>query len=73
MKAQQTLKKTAPPRPSSCENCGHTTDRLQLDHDHTTGEFRGWLCKSCDVGIGNLGDNIAGLAQAIIYLTEHTS
>lgn len=54
-----------------CDCCGIKSDKkLLLDHDHITGEFRGWLCRNCNVGIGNLGDNIEGLDQAIAYLRK---
>lgn len=60
------------PCPDHCENCGKPPDEgrkyLNLDHDHITGEFRGWLCHSCNVGIGHLGDCVEGLEQAIEYL-----
>ena len=29
----------------------------QCDHDHTTKEFRGYLCKQCNTGTGLIGDN----------------
>lgn len=31
-----------------CEICGKVCD-LRYDHDHTTGEFRGWLCNNCNM------------------------
>ena len=40
----------------------------QLDHDHVSGEFRGWLCKQCNTGLGNLGDDLDSLLRAVQYL-----
>jgi hypothetical protein len=31
-----------------CYACGKETDKLVLDHDHDTNEFRGWACRSCN-------------------------
>lgn len=42
--------------------------RLHLDHCHTTGRFRGWLCSPCNTGIGLLGDSIEGVTRALEYL-----
>lgn len=39
-----------------------------IDHDHHNGEFRGWLCHSCNRGMGMLGDDIQRLERAIKYL-----
>ena len=39
-----------------------------IDHDHDTGEFRGWLCNNCNTGLGAMGDTIEGLERAIKYL-----
>lgn len=64
-------KKTAPPKPDKCDCCVTTTDALVVDHDHVSGKFRGWLCKSCNIGIGKLGDNIEGLQQALNYLSTN--
>jgi Recombination endonuclease VII len=52
-----------------CECCGRLPSHaLRLDHDHVSGAFRGWLCISCNAGIGFLGDDIHGLEKAIQYL-----
>lgn len=58
--------------PTHCECCGAPSLKraLCLDHDHETGEFRGWICQLCNFGIGALGDNIRGLSVAILYLTR---
>jgi hypothetical protein len=38
----------------------------QCDHDHETGEFRGWICKTCNTGVcsGSLED----AERAIVYM-----
>lgn len=51
-----------------CECCGKTNIKLSLDHDHLTGQLRGWLCQTCNVAIGALGDNIEGVTKALNYL-----
>lgn len=55
--------------PGFCECCGRLTEEvLCLDHSHITGDFRGWLCKACNRGIGSLGDDTAGVEKALAYL-----
>lgn len=60
------------PRPNCCECCGRDVSMdvkaLALDHCHTTGLFRGWLCLTCNLGIGRLGDTIEALERGIAYL-----
>ena len=52
-----------------CECCGKPVYRnWLLDHCHDTGDFRGWLCKQCNTGLGNLGDNLQSLQLAVEYL-----
>lgn len=59
------------PRAPRCECCGtppRAARALAFDHCHDSGDFRGWLCDSCNVGIGKLGDTIAGVKKALAYL-----
>ena len=41
-----------------------------LDHDHATGQFRGWLCVKCNQALGLMQDNTDTLRNAIAYLEE---
>ena len=65
----RTLKKQNPqPHAGTpCACCGRI-DKLFCDHDHATKEFRAWICKNCNSGIGMLGDSEAGLRRALEYL-----
>ena len=58
--------------PENCENCCREC-KVVCDHDHETGELRGWLCDYCNRGIGALGDDIEGLEEAIKYLRGEKS
>jgi hypothetical protein len=51
-----------------CAICGKQTNRLLVDHCHTTGKIRGLLCPACNSGLGMFKDNIESLSTAIIYL-----
>jgi hypothetical protein len=52
-----------------CEmNCGRKA--TSLDHCHNTNEFRGWLCRRCNVGIGLIGDTLERLQAGVEYLTK---
>jgi hypothetical protein len=61
------LAKTVGPRAHACEIC-RREGPTELDHDHATGAFRGWLCRPCNLGLGRLGDDVAGVRRAIAYL-----
>lgn len=52
-----------------CEICD-TDGKLVLDHDHSTGIFRGWLCDPCNRGLGCFKDNLARLQRATTYLEK---
>ena len=59
--------------PYACDCCSKaivTSKTIQLDHCHQKGLFRGWLCKECNISMGNLGDNIEGFIRAIKYLNR---
>ena len=76
------IKLHAPPRPDYCQCCGITVEELkkrgnnrnygsiQVDHDHAPPEVRGWICYSCNQGIGKLGDKLKGVVQAALYLAQ---
>lgn len=57
----------------TCPICG-TTEPVggwHLDHNHTTGAIRDFLCSSCNRGIGYMYENIESLKGAIAYLERH--
>ena len=61
-----------PPRKvRHCDYCGKRRKKLCLDHCHITGRFRGWLCVPCNTAFGILGDTVAGLKQALAYVSEN--
>lgn len=80
----QTLKKQfgSPPKNYICPICKRTENEITLtskkkngvwclDHDHKTNVFRGWICQKCNLGLGNMNDDISRLEAAIEYLKRH--
>ena len=60
--------------PDVCNCCGKPSHKsLVVDHCHETLKFRGWLCETCNHGIGKLGDNIEGVQKALDYLRRKTN
>lgn len=55
-----------------CDICGvpeqECLTKLHLDHDHSTGEFRGFLCGNCNRMLGLAGDSEDVLVNALHYL-----
>lgn len=56
-----------------CDICGELESgskvrRLSMDHDHITGEFRGFLCNNCNRGLGLIGDTIESVERVLEYL-----
>jgi hypothetical protein len=66
------LRKTVGARSLNCELC-RRIGQVVLDHDHTTGDFRGWLCVTCNCGLGKLGDDITSIRRAIGYLDRSSN
>jgi hypothetical protein len=56
-----------------CAICSTSLDEghLHVDHDHETGEVRGLLCRSCNIGIGVFKENKTLLLLAIDYLEKY--
>lgn len=44
--------------------------KIVLDHNHTTGKVRGWVCESCNTGIGRFDDNPEILRKGIEWLEK---
>ena len=69
-KDASTKRKYAPrPKPEQCETCGAIGD-ICYDHDHTTGLFRGWICRRCNFALGLVKDNKEILQALIDYLNN---
>lgn len=55
-----------------CYKICSTGKRLCVDHCRETNKIRGLLCKSCNIGIGELKHNTELLEEAIKYLKENS-
>lgn len=58
----------------SCPICTKTTiakiSKIVLDHCHKTGKVRGYLCESCNTGIGRFDDDPELVARAKDWLEK---
>lgn len=57
-------------RDNYCDICSNKVLTLHVDHSHVTGKVRGYLCGSCNRGIGLLKDNSSICFSAGKYLNE---
>jgi len=46
------------------------TSKVVLNHDHSNGKPSGWICDSCNTGLGRFKDDTRILKRAIDYLNE---
>ena len=55
-----------------CAICGKelVPKDQHIDHDHISGEVRGVLCRTCNLGIGLLGDTLEVAERAVQYLKK---
>lgn len=56
-------------RSGICSICG-TATQLVVDHCHTTGKIRGFICSPCNSVLGYARDNTNTLHNAIKYLEK---
>lgn len=76
--AARRVEQAGRPRTDNCEICGQSETarhrgklmRLFYDHDHKTGEFRGWLCVRCNHVLGRVNDDTELLDKMIVYLVR---
>lgn len=68
-RAQRVLLASHPPT-LACELCGDLVV-VNWDHCHDCGDFRGWLCGSCNKGLGAFRDNPVVLRAAADFLESH--
>ena len=55
----------------NCKICRNPFDNNRIkvvDHNHTTGDFRGVICKYCNITLGTAFDNIETLENCAKYL-----
>lgn len=76
--AQKKLAQAKKPHlvPFECPICNKrtiagVTSKVVLDHDHTTGAPRDWICDSCNTGIGRFKDSVELLQKAIEFIQRY--
>lgn len=67
---RQKEKKAGRPRPECCEICSDANKFLVYDHCHQKGHFRGWICSTCNTGLGMAKDSPEVLYKMIEYLEK---
>lgn len=54
-------------KPEVCEICRRKST-IDFDHDHVTGDFRGWICRRCNLVLGMVKDDRRLLRLLAEYL-----
>lgn len=57
-------------RPETATHDG-LVKRLAIDHCHSTGQIRGFLCFRCNSAVGNMGEDAARMRAAADYIEAH--
>ncbi|MDE1839575.1 MAG: hypothetical protein KGH87_06615 [Thaumarchaeota archaeon] len=53
-----------------CPLCHKDVPELVPDHCHSTGKFRGWICRRCNWCLGVVADSVDTLGRMIGHLTK---
>lgn len=69
-KARAKTQKLREERTKPCPICEEVSV-LVWDHDHMTGQFRDYICSSCNLALGHARDNPTILQNLIRYLNDH--
>lgn len=56
---------------ATCPICRRDGQKMEIDHDHRTGDVRGFLCSRCNGALGQFCDDVGLLKTAIAYLEKH--
>src|SRR3989338_2306890 len=70
------LKKKPKDEPFECPICkkrtiASITSKVVLEHNHRTGKAGGWICDSCNTGLGRFKDEVGLLKSAIGFLKKN--
>lgn len=57
-------------RNNQCDICSKEVKTLHVDHCHTTGKIRGYLCGSCNRALGLFQDSKENIMKAYKYLND---
>lgn len=69
-------KKPTKNEPFECPICkkrtiAGVTSKIVLEHNHRTGKPGGWICDSCNTGLGRFKDDVKLLKSAIKFLKKN--
>ena len=67
----ETYKQQSLLRDNKCDICSKQVKSLHVDHDHKTKVVRGYLCGSCNRGIGLLQDSPSIINKALENINKH--
>ena len=70
------IKKKPHNKPFECPICkkrtiAGVTSKVVLEHDHRTGKPGGWICDSCNTGLGRFKDDVELLKSAMKFLKKN--